>query len=170
MAQKKKLGKRTSLRMAIVKGQASDLLWYEKIQTTLARAKSVQAYAEKLITLAIKTYEDNVKVVKEVTDNKGVKSKKEVVNDGAKKLAARRKIMASLNDLQEVKAPKETNAQFKARTKNINHPICEKIFNVYAPRYAKRAQELKQNGGYTRIVRKFVRRGDNAEMVEIALV
>ena len=103
MAKVAKLGKRTDLRMSIIKNQASALVWYGKIETTLDRAKSVRSYVEKLLTLAINTYEDNQKVVKDVVDKKGVKSKKEVTVDGPKKLAARRKLMASLNDLQEIR-------------------------------------------------------------------
>ena len=159
MAKLAKLGKRTDLRTALIKNQVSALLWYGKIETTLARAKSVRSKAEKLITLAINTFEDNVKVVKDVTDKKGVKSKKEVTVDGPKKLAARRKLMASLNDLQEVRGEKESIQSFKERTANINHPIIEKMFNLYAPKYAKRAEEVGTKGGYTRIIKKADRRG-----------
>jgi len=75
MAQIKKLGKTTTLRTAIIKSQASDLFWYGRIETTLARAKSVKAYAEKLLTLAINTFEDNVKETETVkAEGKGKKS------------------------------------------------------------------------------------------------
>lgn len=170
MAKLAKLGKRTDLRTALIKNQVSALLWYGKIETTLARAKSVRSKAEKLITLAINTFEDNVKVVKDVTDKKGVKSKKEVTVDGPKKLAARRKLMASLNDLQEVRGEKESIQSFKERTANINHPIIEKMFNLYAPKYAKRAEEVGTKGGYTRIIKKADRRGDDATVVIIELI
>ena len=76
MAQIRKFGKPTTLRLSIIKSQATELLWNGKVETTLVRAKSVQAYAEKLLTLAIRTYEDNVTVVKEVYNDKGAKVKK----------------------------------------------------------------------------------------------
>ncbi len=170
MAQIRKFGKPTTLRLSLIKNQATELLWNGKVETTLVRAKSVQAYAEKLLTLAVRTYEDNVTVVKEVYNDKGAKVKKEVKNDGPKKLAARRKIMAKLNDVQEQRAYKEKRSDFTAKTKDIAHPLIEKIFNVYAPKYAKREQELKQGGGYTRIIRKDIRRGDNAEVVVLELI
>lgn len=170
MAKVAKLGKRTDLRMSIIKNQASALVWYGKIETTLDRAKAVKSYVEKLLTLAINTYEDNVKVVKEVVDKKGVKSQKEVTVDGSKKLAARRKLMASLNDLQEVRGEKESLQSFKDRTANINHPIIEKMFNLYAPKYAKRAEEVGSKGGYTRIIKKADRRGDDATTVILELI
>ena len=84
----RKLGKRTDQRMAMLKNQVSELLWYGEIETTLDRAKEVRRMAEKLITLAIRTYQDEVTVKKSVTGAKGDKVETEFVNDGAKKLAA----------------------------------------------------------------------------------
>ena len=53
-----KLGRPTKERLAVLRNQVSYLLWNEKLETTLAKAKSVRSQAEKLITLAINTYED----------------------------------------------------------------------------------------------------------------
>ena len=170
MAQLKKLGRPTEQRLAVLRNQASYLLWNGKLETTVEKAKALRSYAEKLITLAINTYEDTVKVVKEVVGAKGEKVKTEMINDGAKKLAARRKLMASLYDIQEQRNDKESKADFVKRTEDISHPLIEKIFNVYAPKYAKRATELGTKGGYTRIIKIGARRGDNAEMAIIELV
>lgn len=166
----RKLGRPTDQRMAVIKKLATDLLWYGKVETTLPKAKEVRSYAEKILTLAINTYADTVKVTKNTVDAKGVTSKREVINDGAKKLAARREIMSRLYDIQEVRADKESKANFVARTKNINHPLIEKIFNEYAPKYAKRAEELKIGGGYTRIIKLSTRVGDCAETALIELI
>ncbi len=165
-----KLGRPSKETNALVRGLVTDLLWLGKIETTVAKAKSVRAEAEKLITLAINTYEDTVKVTKEIKDAKGVKVKIEVVNDGPKKLQARRKLMSYLYDRQEQRQPKESKDAFKARTEGINHPLLEKIFNVYAPKYAQRAKEVGQGGGYTRIIKLGQRRGDAAEMAIIELI
>ncbi len=165
-----KLGRPTKERLAIIRNQVSSLLWNEKLETTLERAKSTRSVAEKILTLAINSYEDTVKVTKTVKNDKGVESKQEFVNDGTRKLNARRKIMSYLYDLQEQKGEKESKAAFRAKTEDVNHPLIEKIFNVYAPRYAERAKNLGQKGGYTRIVKLGTRRGDNAETALIELV
>lgn len=164
-----KLGRPTKERVALVRNQVSHFLWNGFIETTADRAKSVQSEAEKLITLAINTYEDVVKVSKNKIEN-GKTTSMEVVNDGPKKLAARRKIMSFCYDLQEQRQDKETKSAFVARTKDIKHPLIEKMFNVYAPKYAERAKRLGQGGGYTRIIKLGARRGDNAEMVRLEFV
>lgn len=166
----RKLNRPTDQRMSVMRSLATNLLWYGKIETTLAKAKELRSYAEKIITKAVNTYEDVVKVNKTVVDAKGVKSQREVVNDGAKKLAARRDIMSKLYDIQEQRAEKESKADFIKRTEDIKHPLIEKIFNVYAPKYAKRKEDNNIGGGYTRIVKLGTRNGDNAEMAIIELI
>lgn len=165
-----KLGRPTDQRMALIRNQVTNLLWHGKIETTQARARSVRSKAEKLLTLAINTYNDTVNVTKEIKDAKGNIVQQNFVNDGPKKLAARRKIMAFLYDVQEQRQPKEKKADFVERTKGINHPLIEKIFNVYAPKYAERAKELGTGGGYTRIIKLGQRRGDAAPMVILELI
>lgn len=170
MASNSKMNRPTKERLSLIRNQASSLLWDGKVTTTVAKAKSLRSYAEKILTLAINTYEDTVKVAKNDVDDKGVKVKREVLNDGPKKLAARRAIMAKLFDRQEVRQPKEAKANFVERTKDIKHPLIEKIFNVYAPKYAERAKELGQKGGYTRVLKLDMRRGDAAPLCIVELV
>ena len=164
-----KLGRPSKERNALLRGQVSTFLWNGKIETTLAKAKATARMAEKIITTAINAYEDTVKVVKDIKGADGKKVKTEVLNDGPKKLAARRKIMSLTYDLQE-KRGKETMAEFKARTAGVQHPLVEKIFNEIAPKYAQRAEELGQRGGYTRIYKLGERRGDAAPVAIIELV
>ena len=108
------------------------------------------------VTLTVQVIEDipdTVTVTKQKLNQKDEKFDVEFVNDGPKKLAARRKLMAKLEDLQEVQADKEKKADFKKRTADVKHPLVEKMFREYAPKYAKRAEELGQKGGYTRIIK-----------------
>ena len=166
----RKLGVTSSQRKAMLRNFASDLLWYGKIETTVTRAKEIRSYTEKLITLAIKNYADTVETQKVETNEKGKEVTVTIVKDGAKKLAARRKLMESLFDLQEVRQFGETNAAFKARKGDVRHPLIEKIFEEIAPKYAQRAEELGQGGGYTRILKCGPRKGDAAEVAIIELV
>ena len=165
-----KLGKRTDQRMAMLKNQVSELLWYGQIETTVDRAKAVRSLAEKYITIAMRAYQDDVKVTKTVTDAKGAKKEVVFTNDGAKKLAARRRLMAELVDLQETKGAKESKSAYKARIKDTKHPLIEKMFKEYAPKYDARKNELGQGGGYTRILKTGNRRGDAAETCILKLI
>ena len=166
----RKLGRATDQRMAMLKNQVSMFLWNGRLETTLERAKEVRRLAEKYITLAMRTYEDTVTVVKSKTNLKDEKVEVEFKNDGVKKLNARRRLMSCLYDLQEIKGDKEGGSAYKARTKDVKHPLVEKLFNEYAPKYATREKEKGQGGGYTRILKLGARRGDAAEKVILELV
>ncbi len=166
----RKLGVNATQRLALIKNQASALLWHGKIETTESRAKEVASYVAKIITLALNTYTDTVESEVKVVDAKGKETTKTLVKDGVKKLNARRKIMTLVNDLQEVKGFKESKADFKKRTETIKYPLIEKIFDEYAPKYAARKEEKGQGGGYTRIYKLGPRKGDAAEVAIIEMV
>ena len=165
-----KLGRTAKQRKALLRGQASELLWYGKITTTAAKAKELQPYVEKIITKAIHVYDDNIEFDVKTTDKKGKEVTVKNVKDSPKKLAVRRALMGKLYDLQEVKSFNESKKEFKERTADIQHPLMEKLFNEIAPKYAQRKEELGQGGGYTRIYLLGNRRGDAAEEAIIELV
>ena len=165
-----KLGRTSEQRIALLRNQASELLWYGRIKTTAAKAKELQPYVEKIITKAMSVYDLNEEKEVTKTDSKGKEVTVKVVKDSAKKLAVRRAIMAKLRDLQEIKGFNEKKSEYKARTKDIQHPLMEKLFNEIAPKYAQRKEELGQGGGYTRIYHLGERRGDAAEEAIIELV
>lgn len=166
----KKLNRPGKERRALIRNQATDLLMKGKIETTVAKAKYLKSYVEKILTLAIRTYTDVITVQKNYVDDKGNKTTREVINDGVKKLAARRAIKAKLYSATEPRKDGEKKADYIARLDNIKDPLLEKIFNVYAPKYAERERDLKQGGGYTRIIKTGKRRGDNADMAIIELI
>ena len=170
----RKLGKKTDIRMSMLKTLATDLIMYGKIKTTEARAKEVKKIVDSIIALAVKEKDNfemvDVKVVKAKLDSKGnkmtelVKSKngkeylkvvKEEVTESRQKdmpsrLNARRKIMNSINKVKD------------AEGNNIDLP--SKLFNEIAPKYTDRV------GGYTRIVKAGQRKGDGAETAVLMLV
>jgi len=170
MASQRKLGRPADQRKALLRNQVSQLIWYGRIETTLARAKEVRSVAERLITLAIRECDNNIEVTKTFDNDKGQSVTINVTNDLPSKLAARRIMMATLYDYQEIKKADESKADYKERTKDAKHPLVEKLFREIGPKYKQRNAEKNCAGGYTRIIRKGPRRGDSAEMAIIELV
>jgi large subunit ribosomal protein L17 len=109
----RKLGRPTAERKALLRNQSTDLLRYEKIRTTEAKAKELRGEVEHLITLG---------------------------KNGS--LHARRQALAYVYDSK----------------------VVDKLFHELAPRF------MDRPGGYTRIVRLGLRRGDAAPLVQIELV
>ncbi len=178
MAKYRKLGRTSSQRKALLRNQVTALLYHGKIVTTEARAKEVRKIAEHLITLAVKerdNYETvtvtakvpvkdkDGKRVKEVVDGKRVTQyetvEKEIKKDLPSRMHARRQILRVLYPVVDVPAEK---AGRKRNTKEVD--LVAKLFDEYGPRYADR------KGGYTRIVKIGLRKGDAAMEVILELV
>ena len=175
MANYRKLGRKSDVRNAMLRSQATALLAKGKIVTTEARAKELRKYVEPLIALAVREKDNfetvtvtakvpkkdaNGKRVKEERDGKKVvvfdEVQKEIKKDKPSRLHARSLINAKLYDVTEVDAKKK-----KARKKV---DLAAKLFDEYAPKYAER------HGGYTRIVKIGPRKGDAAMEVLMELV
>ena len=178
MAGYRKLGRTSSQRKALLRIQATNLLYHGKIVTTEARAKEVRKIVESLIALAVKEKDnfETVKVtakvarkdadgkrVKEVVDGKKVtvydEVEKEIKKDLPTRSHARRQMLKVLNPVVEVPADA---AGKKKNTKEVD--LVAKLFDEYAPKYATR------KGGYTRIVKIGQRKGDAAMEVLLELV
>ena len=170
MATERKLGRTASQRKAMLRNLTTNLLWYGRIETTEAKAKEVRSIVDKMITLAIREYDQTVEVEKQFYNDKRQIVKETFVNDLPSKLHARRLMMAYLYDIKEAKKDDENKADYKERTKDNKHPVVEKLFREYGPKYRARNQEKNCAGGYTRIYKLGPRRGDAAEMVIIELV
>ena len=178
MAKYRKLGRTSSQRKALLRNQVTMLLNKGKIVTTEAKAKEVQKSAEKMIALAIREKDnfDEVTVdakvpvkdkdgkrVKEVVDGKKVTVydtlEKEIKKDMPSRLHARKQMDKVLYKVTEV--PAEAAGR-KKNTKVVD--LTNKMFDEIAPKYAGR------NGGYTRIVKIGLRKGDAAMQVLLELV
>ena len=165
----RKLGRAGDQRAAILRNLTTALIWNGKIVTTETRAKEVRSIAEKLITLAVKEYQNSEIVEKDTYNEKHQIVKVEKHVDKPSKLAARRQIMAYLYDVPELKSKDESKADYKERTADRAHPVVEKLFRDIAPKMDARIQEGKK-GGYTRMFKLGPRRGDAAEMVVLELI
>ena len=93
------------------------------------------------------------------TQVRRVEVEKEIKKDMPSRLHARRQMMKVFYPVKFV--PTE-NAGKKKNTKNVD--LVDKMFNEIAPKYANR------NGGYTRIVKIGLRKGDAAMEVLLELV
>lgn len=169
MAQRK-LGRPADQRKALLRNQVTSLLWHGRIETTVTRAKEVRRIADKMVTLAVREYDNSVQATKEYHNDKGQIVSLEVTNDLPSKLHARRLMMAFLYDFQESKKKDESKSDYRERTKDNKHPVVEKLFREYGPKYRTRNQEKNSSGGYTRISRLGPRRGDAAEMCIIEMI
>ena len=174
----RKLGRTSTQRKAMLRNLTTNLLYHGKIRTTETRAKEVRKIAEKLITIAIKE-KDNfdevtvmAKVAKKDAQGKRVKSEvngkrvtiydeveKTIKKDQPTRLNARRKILSVLYPVVEVPVD---GRKRRSNTKIID--MAAKMFDEIAPKYVDR------KGGYTRIVKLGMRKGDGAEEVIIELV
>ena len=166
----RKLSRPSDQRMALLRNQVTNLIWYGKIETTLARGKEVQSMAEHLITIAMRQCDNTVEVTKKTKNDKQQIVELTVTNDAPERLAARRRVMRVLYDIPAVQNKDEDREDFKARQKQVKHQVVEKLFREIAPKYKKRAEEKGQGGGYTRLVKIGPRRGDAAEMVILELI
>ena len=170
MANHRKLGRPSDQRMAMLRNQVTNLIWYGKIETTLARGKEVQSMAEHLITIAMRQCDNTVELTKKTKNDKQQIVELTVTNDSPERLAARRRVMKYLYDIPAVQNADEDKKDFEARKKQVKHQVVEKLFREIAPKYKKRAEEKGQGGGYTRLVKIGPRRGDAAEMVIVELI
>ena len=178
MAKYRKLGRTSSQRKAMIRSQVTALLQHGKIVTTEARAKEIRKVAEGLIALAVKEKDNfetvkvtakvarkdaNGKRVKEVVDGKKVtvydEVEKEIKKDLPSRLHARRQMMKVLYEVTEVPT---AAAGRKKNTKSVD--LTAKLFDEIAPKYVNR------NGGYTRLVKIGMRKGDGAMEVLLELV
>ena len=178
MAKYRKLGRTSSQRKALLRGQVTALINNGKIVTTEAKAKEIRKIAEKLIAMAVREKDNFEEVtvkakvakkdkdgkrVKEVVDGKKVtvydEIDKTIKKDMPSRLHARREMLKVLYPVTEI--PKEAAGR-KRNTKQVD--LVAKLFDEIAPKYADR------NGGYTRIVKIGQRKGDGALEVLIELV
>lgn len=175
MAKYRKLGRTADQRKALLRNQVTNLLYHGRIVTTETKAKEVRKIADGLIAMAVRE-KDNFetvtitakvarkdaegKRVKEVVDGKKVtvydEVEKTIKKDMPSRLHARRQMLKVLYPVVEVKDGKKRSA------KEVD--LVEKLFTEIAPKYENR------NGGYTRIVKIGLRKGDAAMEVLLELV
>lgn len=136
-----KLGRPADQRKAVMRSLASSLFIHGEIKTTIAKAKALKPYAERIITLAKRgDVHARRQAIALIFEQKS----------GALLELKTGKVFESAEDVKDEKVVDET--------------ISRKIFDRIAKDYTDR------KGGYTRIFRLPPRRGDATEMALIQLV
>lgn len=143
---KNTLGKAQDQRKALLRSLATELFVYGEITTTLARAKALKPYAEKIITLAKKGDLNSIRNAAKYIYNK--ETGDFMAYDVKKK--------------SYVEAP--ADGKYSDEVKKTPQTVLRKLFVVIGKKYA------DQKGGYTRIYHLPPRRGDASEMALIQLV
>jgi large subunit ribosomal protein L17 len=149
----RKFGRTTSHRRAMFRNLAGNLFLHDRIDTTDAKAKELRRVVERMITKALRLGDDltvDVAKLKETERNRVI----------ARRLHAQREVLKDL-PIKLVKTLPDGS------TEEVN--LINKLFEEIAPRYLPRVKEGK-GGGYTRIIKKINRRGDNAPVSLIELV
>lgn len=174
MPQKRKLGRPTDQRVAILRGQVTTLLANGRIETTEARAKEVKNIAERLIARAVRESDKftskQIKVSTARLDSKGQKITKSATSKNNNKYEVVDR--EEKTDMVTIDNPSRLHARRQAMKwiyrikdkdgKQIN--VVDKLFDEIAPKFKERT------GGYTRIYKLGARRGDAAEKVILELV
>ena len=195
MANYRKLGRTASQRKALLRSQVTALILNGKIKTTAAKAEEVQRMAEKLITKAIRE-KDNFETVtvsakvarkdkdghrvKQIVDIKtgAVLSETHRDENGKIKRIENGKTVTVYDTVEkEIKKDKPSRLHARREMLKVLYPVtegtgkkaksvdlCAKLFDEIAPKYAER------KGGYTRIVKIGLRKGDAAMEVLLELV
>ena len=134
---------------------AGNLVLHERIETTEAKAKELRRVAERLITRALRLGDD-------LTVDLAKLKEEERERVLARRLHAQRGVASFLPRILVKTLPGGGN-----QTEEVD--LVYKLFHEIAPKYLERVKAGK-GGGYTRIIKKINRRGDNAQVAVIELV
>ena len=149
----RKYGRNTPHRRAMFRNLAGNLVLHGRIETTDAKAKELRRVTERLITRALRLGDELTADVAKLpeSDRAGVL---------ARRLHAQRGVASFL--------PKQLIKTLPGgEVEEVD--LIYKLFNEIAPKYLERVKAGK-GGGYTRIIKKNNRRGDNAPVSIIELV
>jgi large subunit ribosomal protein L17 len=154
------LGRNAAHRKAMFRNMANSLFEHEEIVTTVAKAKELRPFAEKMITLARRGALANrdAEKIREKTTGLAKDS-----SERAELLAEWRKAVAPALHVRRMLISRLGN--YRIEDDDDHDTIIQKLFKTIGPRYADRP------GGYTRILKLTKRRlGDAGHQAMIALV
>ena len=135
------------------RNMAPNVVLYERVETTEAKAKEMRGIVERLLTRALRLGDD-------LTVDEGKLKDAERQRVVSARLSARRLVAQFLPAYG-------TKTNSDGTTEEVD--LVKKLFEDLAPRYLPRVKAGKA-GGYTRIVKLGPRRGDNAPIAILELI
>jgi large subunit ribosomal protein L17 len=143
---------------------AQSLIQHGQVETTLAKAKEVRPFVERIITLARKgTLQSRQRAIAMLGDRAAI-AKDEQEKYDAMSLPQRRKVLMARSGRRHRTGNVPTSYN-KKKIPFVARSVIHRLFTDVAPKYENRP------GGYTRIVRLPKRRiGDNSDLALLQLV
>ncbi len=158
------LSRTAAHRKADRRNMAQSLFQYGQIRTTVAKAKEVRPFVERLITMARKGTLQSRQRVEAMLNDRAVIAKDQQEEYDAMTEARRLKVLRARSGRRH-RAGKVPASYNKKAIPFVATSIVHKLITEIAPKYADRP------GGYTRIIRLADRRiGDNSDLVVLQLV
>lgn len=143
---RRKLGLPSDQRRALLNNLARQMVRHGYVHTTLGRAKEVRRIVERLVTLG--KQEDSVQARREA---------RRILVGHSGSSARPEKVLAGKTDVEKLQILTE-------RSLINGEDLVAHLFNHVAPRFKKR------NGGYTRLTRTGMRKGDAAPTAVLEFV
>lgn len=170
----RKFGRESHQRLALLRSLCTALIKYERIQTTLAKAKDLRRFVERVITLA---KSENAMKKPEILKYIYEPEDKEIVGRNAIKnylhnlpQSQRESVEKYLQDPKSNPKP-DFVVEYLPSSTDRKGPRILRVEGVLRKLVTKIAQRFKdRSGGYTRIFKLGKRRGDAAEMALIELL
>ena len=152
---KAKLGRTTEHRTAMLRNLAAGLFEHGQIETTLPKAKAVQPFVEKIITLAKRGGFNTRKRIEQLINDRKIHA-----------WVADPNVPDSAKQNEHFDLPSESDIEFNRYGEVRKAPrLVQHILSVVGPKFADR------DGGYTRIVKIGKRRlGDGTDLCILQLV
>ncbi len=158
----RKLNRTSAHRRAMQRNLAQSLFEHRQVRTTLPKAKDLQPFAERLITLAKKSRQGSLTARRQIH---------KLLSDRSLVPADHRDTYEQMSDVKRRKALRAASGrrhragEAKGKLAFTGQSVIHRLINDVAPAYEDR------NGGYTRIVRLPDRRvGDHSELAIVRLV
>ena len=169
----KRLSRSGGHRKALYRNLITELFRHERIQTTDAKARAIRGHAEKLITLSRRGQVDAILERARAKDQRGLEAL--VQKRRAEKLLSLVQVTEDPDLSEQEREDKSAELEAVVRgmgvhvrrqaAAKLNDPVVvRKLFDELGPRYQDRP------GGYTRILKIGMRKGDAAKMALIELV